>query len=93
MIVGVHITAPSYDPIALESDTDRPGHDYKNFDLPEPRPEICRDACQRDVRCRAFTYISPGIQDSKPHCWLKEKASRPLPAKGMVSGVKESQAR
>jgi hypothetical protein len=87
-VIPGQIVQPGSPSLALQYDTDRPGHDYRNFDLPEPRPELCRDACQRDGRCRAFTYISPGIQGSKPRCWLKEAATRPQPAKGLVSGVK-----
>jgi hypothetical protein len=87
-VVGGPITVPSSDSMSFEPDTNRPGHDYKNFDLPEPRPEICRDACREDGRCRAFTYVGPGIQGPQARCWLKDGAPRPKPAKGLVSGVK-----
>jgi hypothetical protein len=72
----------------LEIGFDRPGGDYTSFDLNEARPELCRDACLKDGRCRAFTYVKPGIQGAKAHCWLKETASPPRPAPHCVSGVK-----
>jgi hypothetical protein len=87
-VVGGPITVPSSDSMSFERDTNRPGHDYKNFDLPEPRPEICRDACREDGRCKAFTYVSPGIQGSNARCWLKDGTPRPKPAQGLVSGAK-----
>jgi hypothetical protein len=87
-VIPGEITVPGSSSLALQHDTNLPGHDYKNFDLPEPRPEICRDACREDGRCRAFTYVGPGIQGPSALCWLKERASRSQPAKGLVSGVK-----
>ena len=90
VVVGGPITVPSSNSITLELDTNRPGHDYTNFDLIEPRPEICLDACREDGRCRAFTYVGPGVQGSKARCWLKDLASRPERAEGMVSGMKHN---
>lgn len=71
-----------------EPRTDRPGSDYRSFDLPAPRPELCRDACWREPQCRAFTYVRPGVQGPQARCWLKN----PVPPARLndccLSGVK-----
>jgi hypothetical protein len=73
----------------IEYDTDRRGGDYKDFDLPQARIELCRDACANDSNCRAFTYVKPGGQGPNARCWLK--SSVPSGEGGLsccISGVK-----
>ena len=72
----------------LEEDTDRPGNNYRNFDLPHPEPEICLIDCQVDPRCKAFTYVKPGLQGPKARCWLKDTVPTAKPSPGCISGVK-----
>jgi len=72
----------------LEVNIDRPGWDIQNFDLPAPQPDLCRDACMRDGRCRAFTYVNPGVQGPHPRCWLKGGVPNAVPNSCCVSGVK-----
>jgi hypothetical protein len=54
-----------------EPQTDRPGSDYRSFDLRAPRPEMCRDACWNEPQCRSFTYVRPGVQGPHARCYLK----------------------
>jgi hypothetical protein len=72
----------------LDLNRNRPGHDYRDFDLREADPEICRDACIRDSRCRAFTYVKPGIQGEYARCWLKDAVPPAEHAPCCASGVK-----
>ena len=73
----------------MEWDTDRMGLDYSNFDLPEANPALCRDACARDPKCKAWTYVKPNtIQGPKPRCWLKYAVPKPSHSTCCVSGVK-----
>jgi|GEM_PF-3078332 hypothetical protein len=73
----------------MEWDTDRMGQDYSNFDLPKANPALCRDACARDPKCKAWTYVKPNtIQGAKPRCWLKYAVPRPRHSTCCVSGVK-----
>jgi hypothetical protein len=72
----------------LEPGTDRPGSDYRNFDLPLPRPEDCQSACMNEYACVAFTYVNPGVQGPNPRCWLKSSVAAPQASSCCVSGVK-----
>ncbi|WP_456324772.1 PAN domain-containing protein [Desulfonauticus submarinus] len=73
-----------------EYNVDRPGYDYKNFNLTENNPALCKDACDKDSRCKAWTFVKPGYQGSSPRCWLKYKVSNPVSNKFTISGVKNS---
>ncbi len=72
----------------LEYDTDRPGKEYRNFDLAEARPEACQDECARDGACKAFTYVRPGYQGAKARCSLKSAVADSKSDLCCVSGVK-----
>src|SRR5262252_5980233 len=74
---------------SMELNTDRTGMDYKDFDLSEARPELCREACACDPNCRAYTYVKPGIQGPKARCWLKFDVPNPVQNQCCVSGVKK----
>ena len=74
---------------ALEHDVNRLGADYRAFDMPEADPELCRVACDDDPRCKAFTYVKPGLQGPSAKCWLKDSIPLPRANEGCcVSGVK-----
>ena len=77
--------------VAMEVDTDRPGMDYKNFDLPSPDPKLCEDACKGDPNCKAWTYVKPEIQGSNARCWLKSGVPSAVKNNCCVSGVMQAQ--
>jgi len=64
--------------VTLEPDTDRPGADL--ISGPQPSVNECVAACQRDERCRAFTYY-------QGNCWLKDSVPPATPLPGATSGV------
>lgn len=73
----------------MELDTDRPGHNYKDFDLSDADPELCQRACDEDPKCKAWTYVKPNTtQGSQPRCWLKHTVPGPRGDECCVSGVK-----
>jgi hypothetical protein len=77
-------------PVAkLELDTDRPGADYKWFDIAEANPDVCRVACEKDSQCQAFTYTKPGVQGDKAKCYLKSQVPPIYKSDCCVSGVKQ----
>jgi hypothetical protein len=73
---------------AMEQGIDRTGDDYKDFDLASD-PALCADACMNEAKCKAWTYVKPGIVGSKAHCWLKNRVPPPLQDGNCVSGVKK----
>ena len=79
---------PGWSGTTWEPDVDRGGSDYRSFDLPGPRPELCRDYCLADVQCRAFTYVNPGVQGRQARCWLKHSVPGSRPDDCCLSGVK-----
>jgi hypothetical protein len=50
-------------------DTDLRGADYEGFDTSSP--EVCEAECNKDTRCKAWTYVKPGIQGPQAKCYLK----------------------
>ena len=76
--------------MTTEFKMNRPGMDYRHFDLKEPLPERCREACAQEGRCKAYTYVRPGIQGALAHCWLKQAVPKPERVSWYcVSGVKK----
>lgn len=45
------------------------GMDYAN--APSLSAIECRNRCLLDQRCRAYSYINPGVQGPQGRCWLK----------------------
>jgi len=72
----------------LEQDTNRLGNDYKSFDLTTADPELCQAECEKDPKCKAFTYVKPGWQGANARCWLKDPIPPPSKHDCCVSGVK-----
>lgn len=73
---------------AMEMDTDRPGMNYKNFDLIRNHPGLCESECMKDANCMAWTYVKPGIQGKSARCWLKKGIPSPMKNSCCVSGFK-----
>jgi hypothetical protein len=73
----------------MDANTNRPGQDYKNFELDTPDPELCQEACANDPNCQAYTYVKPGIQGAKARCWLKKTVPPAQNNNCCVSGVKK----
>ena len=80
------VVAPSI--AGVEYNVDRPGYDYRQFDLPAADPNLCRNYCANDGQCRAFTYVVPGVQGPYARCWLKSAVPPPVARNCCVSGVK-----
>jgi PAN domain len=70
-----------------EANVDRPGMDYKSFDLPKSTASLCEQACTDDRACRAWTYVVPGVQGPSARCWLKKGVPNPVANNCCTSGV------
>lgn len=79
------VGAPPGGGAAWEPSTNRPGGDYRSYSL---GPEWCRDACDRDPQCRAWTFVKAGVQGDAARCYLKSSVPAGRPDANCVSGVK-----
>jgi hypothetical protein len=73
--------------LTVEFDKDRPGRDYDSFDVGNSYRQ-CYDPCARDKRCRAYTFVPPGVQGPSARCYLKDAIPADTMNVGMVSGYK-----
>jgi len=71
----------------FEGGWDRPGFDYSNFDMFNPREILCQWKCQQDRRCRAWTFVKPGIQGPQARCWLKNRVPKAVRNSCCTSGI------
>jgi hypothetical protein len=74
--------------LSVEFNVNRPGGDYRSFDLAQPGHEPCRDACAREQMCRAYSYVRPGLQGPNARCWLKSSIPNPVANACCISGAK-----
>lgn len=75
----------------MENNTNRPGADYDRFHINDNRPDRCKSECERDPgRCKAWTYVRPGIQHKLAVCYLKSAVPAPAPDSCCISGVAAS---
>jgi hypothetical protein len=72
----------------MEYNTDRAGSDYKSFGLVQADPALCQASCNKQPKCKAWTYVKPGIQGPKARCWLKNSVPSAKANSCCVSGVK-----
>jgi len=62
--------------------------DYKNFWL-AGAPDVCQKTCADDPKCKAFTFVKPGVQGPNARCYLKSGAPKAVIDYNRVSGVKQ----
>jgi hypothetical protein len=73
----------------FELDTDRPGANFRSFEMDRPEPAVCQEACQNLIECEAFTYVRPGHRGDNAHCQLKTMATDKVTDQDCcISGVK-----
>lgn len=71
-----------------EMNFNRLGGDYRSIVLRAPSWPNCSLRCLQDHRCKAWTYVKPGIQGRYARCWLKNSVPRGRPDNCCVSGTK-----
>ena len=59
-VVGLALATLSVVPSFGQTGFDRPGGDYARFTIPSGEPELFAARCDRDARCRAWTFSYPG---------------------------------
>ena len=86
---GAGVIEPRSGPVEIS--TDRFGGDYRSFEIKNDdkaeRGDTCRDACQGDNKCRAWTFARPGYAGKGARCFLKNDIKPPRRKPGFISGV------
>jgi PAN domain-containing protein len=71
-----------------QANSDRPGGDYLSAPVPSGDPEDCALMCERDRRCRAWTFSYPTDPAIGAVCWLKNSVPARVLDNCCVSGVR-----
>jgi hypothetical protein len=71
-----------------QTNFDRPGGDYQNSPVTSGDPADCALMCERDRRCRAWSFSYPTDTTNDALCWLKNSVTARNPDNCCVSGVR-----
>ena len=82
--ICVVMSAPAH----AQSGYDRPGGDYSAFPLRSGDPAACAARCEREGRCRAWSFSYPGTVMPSAMCFLKSQVKPRVENECCVSGVK-----
>jgi hypothetical protein len=92
VMVAALVTASVIVPAEAQQGFDRPGADYTRFIVLSADPAVCQARCDRDARCRAWTFSYPNTAPSggatAATCWLKHRVTPSVENNCCVSGVK-----
>jgi len=75
-------------PALAQTNFDRPGGDYQSSPVSSGDPADCALVCERDKRCRAWSFNYPTDMNSGAVCWLKNSVPPRSPDSCCVSGVR-----
>jgi hypothetical protein len=77
-------------PARAQANFDRPGGDYQRIAAPSGDPAACALLCERDRRCRAWSFNYPREGDGTDDvaCWLKNTVPPRVKSANTVSGVR-----
>jgi hypothetical protein len=73
---------------AAQTGYDRRGGDYLKFTVRNGDPAVCAARCERDARCRAWSFSYPGTAETTATCWLKSRVTPRVSDTCCVSGVR-----
>jgi hypothetical protein len=75
-------------PAFAQANFDRPGGDYQSSLVPSGDPADCALVCERDKRCRAWSFNYPTDNAGGAVCWLKSNVPSRTQDNCCVSGVR-----
>ena len=73
---------------AAQANFDRPGGDYLSAPVTSGDPADCALVCERDKRCRSWTFSYPTDTTNGAVCWLKSNVPARVQDNCCVSGVR-----
>jgi hypothetical protein len=75
-------------PALAQANFDRPGGDYLSAPVISGDPAECALVCERDRRCRAWSFNYPTDLTDRAVCWLKSNVPERVQSNCCVSGVR-----
>src|SRR5260221_12956410 len=88
VISAVLAAANAARPAQAQANFDRPGGDYLRSPVPSGDPADCALVCERDRRCRAWSFNYPTDVAGGAVCWLKSNVPARVQDNCCVSGVR-----
>ena len=71
-----------------QANFDRPGGDYLRSEMSSADPAVCALSCERDRKCRAWSFNYPNANGEGAICWLKSSVPRRVASNCCISGVR-----
>ena len=87
LIVGLALAGASK-PASAQLGYDRRGGDYASFAVRNGDPALCAARCDREPRCRAWSFSFPRMFSVTATCWLKDRVPPRNPDSCCMSGVR-----
>jgi hypothetical protein len=75
-------------PALAQTNFDRPGGDYQHAPVASGDPADCALVCERDRRCRAWSFNYPTDATTGAVCWLKSSVPARVRDDCCISGVR-----
>ena len=75
LIFGLVACLLAVAPARAQTGFDRPGGDYSNFPVRSADPAACAARCEREGRCRAWSFSYPNTVQTGAVCWLKNQVT------------------
>ena len=88
MISALSAAAGTTRPAQAQANFDRPGGDYQSALVASGDPADCALVCERDRRCRAWSFNYPTDAAGGAVCWLKSNVPVRTENNCCVSGVR-----
>jgi hypothetical protein len=88
MVLAFSAAAIATRPAHAQANFDRPGGDYQSSPVPSGDPADCALVCERDRRCRAWSFNYPSDTAGSALCWLKSSVPARIEDSCCVSGVR-----
>ncbi len=88
MFVLVLTFAAASVPALAQTGFDRRGGDYTSFQIRSGDPAVCAARCEREGRCRAWSFSYPRTENALAICWLKNRVPPRVEDKCCMSGVR-----
>ena len=88
LVVAGTAIAAAIAPTRAQVGYDRPGGDYAGAPIPNGDPAMCAARCERDKRCRSWSFSYPSAAGEPAMCHLKHDVMPRITATCCVSGVR-----